>query len=120
MQFCPAYSTFWPYISSRMKEPEQRCAAFSDNSEDELELSPDQTARLDVIDNAVYQCLLTLLGKDEDDFPWSMEYIGEAEDLLVEFLLKRGHRIRRPAIVTDPDGTQRIEEYEEPEAAEHE
>ena len=115
MQFCPAYSTFWPYISNRMKEPSADHSKSSEESEEELELSSDQIARLDVMDNAVYQCLLALLGKDEEDFPWSMDYIGEAEDLLVDFLLKRGHRIRRPAIVTEPDGTQYIEEYEEPE-----
>ena len=72
------------------------------------------------MDNAVCQCLLALLGKDEEDFPGSMEHIGEAEDLLVDFLLKRGHRIRCPAIVTDRDGTQHIEEYEEPEVLEDE
>ena len=120
MQFCPAYSTFWPYISDRMKEPDSGNGVVGNQSEDELELSSDQIARLDVIDNAVYQCLLVLLGKDEDAFPWSMEYIGEAEDLLVDFLLKRGHRIRRPAIVTETDGTQHIEEYEGPEVLEDE
>ncbi len=110
-QLCPAYSTFWPYISDRMREPGRKEVEASEG----LELTDVQCARLDVIDNAIYQCLLVLLEKDEEEFPWSMEYIGEAGDLLVDFLLRRGHRIRRPVIVTEPDGSQHIEEYEEPE-----
>lgn len=43
---------------------------------------------------------------------WDMHYIGEVTDGIVDFLLEKGHRIYRPAIVTEPDGTQHIEEYE--------
>lgn len=33
--------------------------------------------------------------------------------MLIEFLRERGHRIYRPAIVTETDGATHIEEYEE-------
>ena len=42
-----------------------------------------------------------------------MHYIGEVTDVIVEFLIEQGHRIYRPAIVIEEDGTQYIEEYEE-------
>ena len=64
MQFCPAYSTFWPYISDRMKEPSAGLAKSSEESEEDLELSSDQIARLDVMDNAVYLCLLDKLRRE--------------------------------------------------------
>ena len=78
-----------------------------------MSLSADHLDRLDEIDNVVYQCLLVLLGKTEDEFPWDMHYIGEVTDGIVEFLIEQGHRIYRPAIVIEEDGTQYIEEYEE-------
>lgn len=112
--YAPAYFTFWPFQKDRMTTPmedEERKQAAQVSTEPEL--SDEQVARLDSTDNAVYQCLLTLLNCDEEKFPWDMNYIGEAEDLLVEFLKGRGHRIYRPAIVTEPDGTVHIEDYEE-------
>lgn len=109
-QRCEGITVFPPFKESKIIDtanpPEQR------HRTEELELSDDHIDRLDEIDNAVYQCILVLLGKTEEDFPWDMHYIGEVTDGIVEFLLEKGHRIYRPAIVTEPDGTQHIEEYE--------
>lgn len=79
---------------------------------EELELSDVHLERLDDIDNAVYQCILTLLGKSEEEFPWNMEYIGHVTDDIVDYLVSRGHTIYRPAVVTEDDGRQYISEYE--------
>lgn len=112
--YAPAYFTFWPYQKEKMTSPLEEKELEQDAQRNtEPVLSKEQVARLDATDNAVYQCLLTLLDCDEEAFPWNMDYIGEAEDMLIEFLRERGHRIYRPAIVTETDGAAHIEEYEE-------
>lgn len=80
--------------------------------ENDISLSEAHLERLDEIDNAVYQCILVLLGKNEKEFPWSMEYIGNVADGIVDFLVKKGHVIYRPAIVAEADGSKYISEYE--------
>lgn len=80
--------------------------------EEPIELSDAHIERLDEIDNAVYDCLRVILQKTEDEYPWSMKDIGEVTDSIVAYLVQNGHRIYRPAIVTEPDGQQYIEEWE--------
>lgn len=79
------------------------------NGEDDIpekrsELSPRQLERLDEIDNAMYQFLLVLLEKDEDEFPWDMQYIGELVDAAEETMFRYGFDIHRPAVINDGDG----------------
>ena len=78
------------------------------------EFTSAQTERLDEIDNAVYQTILTFLNKSEDEFPWDMYYIGEVAECIEETLLSMGQRVHRPVIVTEKDGISRIEEYQYP------
>ena len=42
----------------------------------ELTFTDKQLERLDEIDNTVYEALLILLEKNEDELPWDMELIG--------------------------------------------
>lgn len=54
------------------------------------------------------------LGKpmaEDDDLQWNMEILGELADLAAELLTRHGSRVRYPAVVTEPDGRQYIEEY---------
>lgn len=81
-------------------------------TEGNVELTNRHIERLDEIDNAVYACLLTIVGKTEEEFPWDMYYIGEVTDSIVYTLNQMGLRIYRPAVVTEKDGSQHIEEYE--------
>ena len=76
----------------------------------EIEFSGRQIEQLDAIDNAVYQTILTFLNKTEDEFPWDMRYIGEVAGTLLDL----GQRVYRPAIITEKDGSVRLEEYQEP------
>lgn len=78
------------------------------------ELNGRQIERLDEIDNAVYQTILAFLDKSEDEFPWDMYYIGEVAECIEETLLSMGQHVHRPAILTEKDGTSRIEEYQSP------
>lgn len=80
--------------------------------EEPIELSDAHIERIDEIDNAVYACLRVILQKAEDEYPWSMRDIGEVTDGIVAYLVQNGHRIYRPAIVTETDGRQHIEEWE--------
>jgi len=77
--------------------------------DEELELNDAQIERVDEVENAVYKmcCVLT----ESPDLEWNMEYIGEIADFAAELLTKLGHRVRYPAVVTEADGSQHIEEY---------
>lgn len=92
--------------------------AINGQTREALGLNDRHIERLDEIDNEVYSCILTLLGKSEDEFPWDMYYIGEVTDSIVYTLTHMGFRIYRPAVVTNEDGSQYIEEYEECESSE--
>lgn len=79
----------------------------------EMELSAAQVEQLDAIDNSVYQTILVFLNKTESEFPWDMEYIGNVADAIEECLLDMGQRVYRPAIITQNDGRQSVEDYQE-------
>ena len=77
-----------------------------DTSDKRDELSPRQLERLDEIDNAMYRFLLVLLEKDESEFPWDMQYIGEAVDAIENIMYGYGFDIHRPAVINDGDGSE--------------
>lgn len=79
--------------------------------DEELELSAEQVDRNDEMYNAVYE--LCKLFTEDDDLEWNMSYIGEITDLAASIMVQHGKRVRYPAVVTEPDGTQYIEEYYE-------
>ena len=78
-------------------------------TEEELELSDAQSARNDEIYNAAYEFCKVMA--EDDDLQWNMEILGELADLAAELLTRHGSRVRYPAVVTEPDGRQYIEEY---------
>lgn len=79
------------------------------DTDEELELSDAQSARNDEIYNAAYEfCKVMAEG---DDLQWNMEILGELADLAAELLTRHGSRVRYPAVVTESDGRQYIEEY---------
>lgn len=80
------------------------------------ELTNLQIGRIDEIYNAVYNCILVVLSKDEESFPWDMAHIGNCADAIVQTLLSTGaaKRIWFPAIVSEgAAGVEYISEYEE-------
>ena len=78
-------------------------------TEEELELSDAQRARNDEIYNAAYEFCKVMA--EDDHLQWNMEILGELADLAAELLTRHGSRVRYPAVVTEPDGRQYIEEY---------
>ena len=78
-------------------------------TDEELELSDAQSARNDEIYNAAYEFCKVMA--EDDDLQWNMEILGELADLAAELLTRHGSRVRYPAVVTEPDGRQYIEEY---------
>lgn len=78
-------------------------------TEEELELSDAQSARNDEIYNAAYEFCKVMA--EDDDLQWNMEILGELADFAAELLTRHGSRVRYPAVVTEPDGRQYIEEY---------
>lgn len=77
------------------------------------ELSDEQSARCDEIYNAVFEMCKVVA--DDEKLEWDMYYIGEIAELAANMMVLKGYKVRFPAIVTDEDGTQHIEEYYEPE-----
>ena len=79
------------------------------DTDEELELSDAQCARNDEIYNAAYEFCKVMA--EDDRLEWNMEILGELADLAAELLTRHGSRVRYPAVVTEPDGRQYIEEY---------
>lgn len=84
--------------------------------ETELELTDEQVARIDEIYNAVYEMCKVIAG--DETLEWDMHYIGEITELAANMMVNRGYKVWFPAIVTEEDGCQHIEEYYEPEGEE--
>ena len=68
-----------------------------------LELTDEMAARNDVIDNAVYECIVMLA---DTPVEWDMEIIGDVTDAIVAVLAGFGIKVWHPSIVTEADGSQ--------------
>lgn len=78
-------------------------------TDEEVNLTDEQINRCDEIYNAVLN-LCQILTEDKD-LEWDMEYLGDITDYAVDTMVSYGKKVRYPGIVTDPDGSQHIEEY---------
>ena len=79
------------------------------NMAEELELSDVQTARNDEIYGAAYE-FCKVMAEDEN-LEWNMEILGQLADFAADLLTGHGRKVRYPAVVTEPDGSQHIEEF---------
>lgn len=75
----------------------------------ELELNDEQAARNDEIYNGVFE--LCQIMAENPELEWDMSFIGEIADCAASVLMGHGIRVRFPSVVTNPDGTQYIEEF---------
>lgn len=75
----------------------------------ELELNDEQSKRNDEIYDEVYD--LCRVMSEKPDLEWNMSFIGEIADFAAFILDKHGIKVRFPSIVTNPDGSQYVEEY---------
>ena len=83
------------------------------NQNEKLELTGEMVERNDEIDNGVYQTILMLTEKTDDEVPWDMEMIAEATDAIKDLLWNRFKlKVRQPAVVTNEDGSQKYSEYD--------
>ena len=76
---------------------------------EDLELSDEQSARNDEIYNAAYE-FCKVMAEDEK-LEWNMEILGQLADYAAELLTTHGSRLRYPSVVTEPDGSQHIEDF---------
>lgn len=79
------------------------------NQEEELELNDEQVARNDEIYNGVFDLCRML--SENPELEWDMSFIGEIADCAASILGRHGIKVRFPAVVTNEDGSQYIEEY---------
>lgn len=80
---------------------------------EELELDDAQIARIDEVHNAVMEMCRVLC--EDPQLEWDMAFIGEIADIAAEVLARQGKKVRYPAVVTNEDGSQYIEEYFDPD-----
>ena len=78
-------------------------------SAEDLELSDEQSTRNDEIYNAAFD-FCKVMAEDEN-LEWNMEILGQLADHAAELLTSHGSRVRYPSVVTEPDGSQHIEEF---------
>lgn len=83
-------------------------AAEAESAED-LELSDEQSARNDEINNAAFDFCKVMAG--DENLEWNMEILGQLADYAAELLTTHGSRVRYPSVVTDTDGSQHIEDF---------
>ena len=76
---------------------------------EDMELSEEQSTRVDEIYDAVYEMCKVLT--ENPDLKWDMYYIGDIADHAASILCSSGNRVRYPAVVTEDDGKQYTEEY---------
>ena len=76
---------------------------------EELELTDEQTARNDEVYNAAYD-FCKIMAEDEN-LEWNMEILGQLADFAAELLTGHGSKVRYPSVVTEPYGSQHIEEF---------
>lgn len=76
---------------------------------DEVELSDEQSERIDEIDNAVFELCKIL--SENSELEWDMSFIGEIADYAASVLFDHNIPVRYPSIVTNEDNSQYIEEY---------
>lgn len=79
------------------------------NQEEELELDNEQEARNDEIYGTVFE--LCKVMAENPELEWDMGFIGEIADCAASILARHGIQVRFPAVVTNEDGSQYIEEY---------
>ena len=87
-----------------------KCGVSFDTDE-EVELSSEQTARNDEVYETVF-AMCKVLTEDEE-LEWNMAYIGEIADFAASTLALAGNRVRFPAVVMKEDGSQYVEEFVE-------
>ena len=74
-----------------------------------LDINDRQIQRIDEIHNAVFEMCKVLT--ENPGLEWDMYYIGDIADYAANVLCLTGNKVRYPAIATDEDGKQYIEEY---------
>lgn len=78
-------------------------------TDEEVELSDEQAKRCDEVYEAVLEMCKELV--EDPDLEYDMAFIGEITEFAANTLIKFGNKVHFPAVVTDQDGSQHIEEY---------
>lgn len=79
------------------------------NQEKKLELNDEQVVRNDEIYDTVFE--LCKVMAENPELEWDMNFIGEIADYTASTLTRHNIRVHFPAIVTNDDNSQHIEEY---------
>ncbi len=76
---------------------------------EDLELSDEQIVRNDEIYNAAYDFCKVMA--ENENLEWNMEILGQLADFAADLLIEHGSKVRYPSVVTEPDGSQHIEDF---------
>lgn len=92
----------------KLRDSVMRNYRFKEGSE-LAELSDSAIARLDVIDNAVFDMLQELV-EDDKELEWDMSIIGPVAEYAIQLLKNAGHKASYPGMVVNTDGAVEYEE----------
>lgn len=113
---CPKCKGIFPLTETKGNTTQCMVCNTVFETDKEVELSDEQLARLDQIYEAAYQFCKVLTDKPKNqELDWDMQYIGEITDYAVSVMVQAGHHVRYPAVVTQQDGSQYIEEICSPD-----
>lgn len=77
-------------ILQGIKGRREKLERFSTNTQKTKITDSKAIRQLDEIYNAVFKTILTFLGKNQNDFPWDMYYIGNLADLIYDEMIVLG------------------------------
>lgn len=97
-------------VTDTTDAPETKPDSSVENTEEsEVEFTREQEERLDEIYNAAWE--LCKVMTENPDLPFDQSYIGEVAESAAAVMVQHWHKVRFPAIVTDDDGNETIQEY---------
>ena len=98
-------------VTDTTDAPETKPSTSVENAEEEpeAEFTREQEERLDEIYNAALE--LCKVMTENPDLPYDQSYIGEVAESAAAIMTQHWHKVRFPAIVTDNDGNETIQEY---------
>lgn len=80
-----------------------------DDSNESLEFTHEQEARLDDIYNAAFEFCKVMT--NDSNWKWDMYFMGEIAEHAAALFVESGMKVYFPAIVTEDDGTECIRDY---------
>lgn len=90
-----------------------QCRQYEENLRKDADLSQRQLDRIDNVYHSVYDCILTIINKNNEEYEWDISVIGPITEDIVESLLnmKVVDKIYFPHVIHDSNGESHIKNF---------